>query len=181
MPIALFPAINAERFGGSPRTLGLLSTALAAGGLLGSVLSGPVQRVARPGRAMLITGSLWGAALAGFGAVQSLPGSLALLAAAGAADMLSVVFRTTIIQLATPDGMRGRVSSTEFVVGAAFPQVGNFRAGLVAAASSPGISAVSGGLAAVAGAGLIALTLPGFVRYRHRGLTAPGTSRTLAA
>ncbi|MEO9133628.1 MAG: MFS transporter, partial [Jatrophihabitantaceae bacterium] len=167
MPIAVFPAINADRFGGSPRTLGLLSTAIAVGGLIGSVLSGPVRHVVHPGRAMLITGSIWGAALAGFGAVHSLSASLALLAVAGAADMLSVVFRTTIVQLATPDSMRGRTTSTEFVVGGAFPQVGNFRAGLVASASSPGISAVTGGLAAVAGAGLIALALPTFVRYRH--------------
>jgi len=167
MPIALFPAINADRFGGSPRTLGLLTTAIAVGGLFGSVLSGPVKHVIHPGRAMLITGSIWGAALAGFGAVHELPTSLALLAIAGAADVLSVVFRTTIVQLATPDSMRGRTSSTEFVVGAAFPQVGNFRAGLVANASSPGISAVTGGLGAVAGAGLIALTVPAFVRYRH--------------
>jgi len=167
MPVALFPAINVDRFGGSPGTLGLLSTAIAVGGLLGSVLSGPVQHVVRPGRAMLFTGCIWGAALAGFGAVNSLPSSLALLAVAGAADVLSVVFRTTIVQLATPDSMRGRTSSTEFVVGAAFPEVGNFRAGLVASASSPGISAVAGGLAAVAGAGLIALTSPALVRYRH--------------
>lgn len=167
MPIALFPAINADRFGGSPRTLGLLSTAIAVGGLLGSALSGPVKQVVRPGRAMLITGSIWGAALASFGAVHGLPASLALLAVAGAADVLSVVFRTTIVQLATPDSMRGRTGSAEYVVGTAFPQLGNFRAGLVASASSPGISALTGGLAAVAGAGLIALTLPSFVRYRH--------------
>lgn len=167
MPIALFPAINAERFGGSPRTLGLLTTAIAVGGLLGSTLSGPVKHVIHPGRAMLITGSVWGAALAGFGVVHGLPASLALLAIAGAADVLSVVFRTTIVQLATPDTMRGRTSSIEFVVGAAFPQVGNFRAGLVASATSPGLSVIAGGLAAIAGAGLIALTLPAFVRYRH--------------
>jgi Transmembrane secretion effector len=167
MPIALFPALNAERFGGSPGTLGLLSTAIAVGGLLGSVLSGPVKHVVHPGKAMLVTGSIWGAALAGFGVVHGLAASLVLLAVAGAADVLSVVFRTAIVQLATPDSMRGRTSSTEFVVGAAFPQVGNFRAGLVASASSPAISAVAGGLAAVVGAGLIALRLPAFVRYRH--------------
>jgi MFS family permease len=166
MPVALFPAINAERFGGSPRTLGLLSTAVAVGGLLGSVLSGPVRHVVRPGRAMLVSGSVWGAALAGFGAVHGLPPSLALLAVAGAADVLAVVFRTTIVQLATPDALRGRTSSSEFIVGAAFPQVGNFRAGVVAGVTSPAISAVSGGLAAVVGAGVIALTLPAFVRYR---------------
>jgi len=78
-----------------------------------------------------------------------------------------VVFRTTIVQLATPDAMRGRTSATEFVVGTAFPQLGNFRAGLVANVSSPGVSAITGGLAAVAGAGLIAITLPAFVHYRY--------------
>ncbi len=133
----------------------------------GAWLTADSQHVVRPGRAMLFTSCIWGAALAGFGAVNSLPSSLALLAVAGAADVLSVVFRTTIVQLATPDSMRGRTSSAEFVIGAAFPEVGNFRAGLVASASSPGISAVAGGLAAVAGAGLIALTSPAFVRYRH--------------
>ena len=167
MPVALFPAINADRFGGSPRTLGLLSTALAVGGLLGSVLSGPVARVVHPGRAMLVTAAIWGAALAGFGAVTNLPATLALLAVAGSVDVLTVVFRTTIVQLATPDSMRGRTGSTEFVVGAAFPQLGNFRAGLVASATSPAVSAVAGGLAAVAGAAVIAASLPGFVRYRH--------------
>ena len=146
-----------------------MSTAVAVGGLLGSVLSGPVTHVAHPGRAMLITGAIWGVALAAFGAVQSLAASLAFLAVAGAADVLSVVFRSTIVQLATPDAMRGRTSSTEFVVGAAFPQVGNFRAGLVASATSSSASAVIGGLAAVAGAGLIAITVPEFVHYRYAG------------
>ncbi|WP_304048332.1 MFS transporter [Jatrophihabitans endophyticus] len=167
MPIALFPAINAERFGGSPRTLGLLGTAVAVGGLSGSVLSGPVKDVVGPGRAMLVAGAVWGAALAGFGAVHGLAATLALLAVAGAADVLAVVFRSSIIQLATPDPMRGRTSSAESVVGAGFPQLGNFRAGLVASASTPGVAAFSGGLSAVAGAGLIAAALPAFVRYRH--------------
>ena len=167
MPTALFPAINAERFGGSPRTLGLLSTAVAVGGLLGATLSGPVKQVLRPGRAMLIAGAVWGAALAGFGTVHGLAASMVLLAVAGSADVLAVVFRSSIVQLATPDAMRGRTNSAEFVAGAAFPQLGNFRAGIVASASSPGISAVSGGLAAVAGTGLIALLLPAFTRYRH--------------
>ena len=54
MPFALFPAINAERFGGEPKTLGLLTAAVAAGGILGTALSGPVSRVVRPGRAMLL-------------------------------------------------------------------------------------------------------------------------------
>jgi MFS family permease len=176
MPIALFPALNAERFGGSPTTLGLLSTAIAVGGLLGSILSGPVKHVVHPGRAMLITGAIWGAALAGFGVVHSLSASLTFLAVAGAADVLSVVFRTTIVQLATPDSMRGRVSSTEFVVGAAFPELGNFRAGLIAGPTAPAFSAVIGGIAAVVGTGLIALTSPTFLRYRHTSAAGEPTT-----
>lgn len=171
MPIALFPAINADRFDGSPRTLGLLSAAVAVGGLLGSTLSGPVAHVHRPGRAMLVAGAVWGAALVGFGLTPDLAGTLAFLAVAGAADVLAVVFRTTIIQLAAPDALRGRVGSTELVVGAACPQLGNFRGGVIAGATSPAASAVIGGLSALAGIGLIAWTLPAFTRYRHADST----------
>ena len=166
MPIALFPAINAERFGGSPRTLGLLTTAIAVGGIVGSGLSGPVGRLRHQGRGMLVAGAVWGAALAGFGLVDSLAGSLALLAVAGVADVSSVVLRTTVIQLATPDAYRGRIAAAEHVVGAACPELGNFRAGAVASLTSPAVSAVSGGLACVAGAGVIALLMPALVRYR---------------
>jgi MFS family permease len=166
MPIALFPAINAERFGGSPRTLGLLTTAIAVGGIIGSGLSGPVGRVARQGRAMLIAGAVWGAALSGFGVVDGLAATLALLCLAGIADVSSVVLRTTIVQVATPDAYRGRTNAAEFVVGAACPELGNFRAGAVASLTSPAFSAVSGGLSCIAGAGLIALAMPALVRYR---------------
>jgi MFS family permease len=166
MPVALFPAINAERFGGSPRTLGLLTTALGVGGIAGSVLSGPIGRVARQGRAMLAAGALWGAALAGFGLVHSLAAALTLLVLASVADVSSVVLRTTIVQVATPDAYRGRISGAEYVVGAMCPQLGNFRAGTVASLSTPGISAVSGGVGCIAGAGLIALLFPALVRYR---------------
>ncbi len=165
MPIALFPAINAERFDGSPRTLGLLTTAIAVGGIVGSGLSGPIGRVSRQGRAMLVAGAVWGAALAGFGLVHGLALTLTLLAIAGVADVSSVVLRTTIVQVATPDAYRGRISAAEFVVGAACPELGNFRAGAVASLTSPGFSAVLGGLSCVAGAGLIALALPALVRY----------------
>jgi MFS family permease len=173
MPFALFPAINADRFGGSPRTLGLLAAAPAIGGLLGTVLSGPVGRVSRQGRAILIAGAVWGAGLTAFGLADALWLAVACLVVAGTADVLSVVFRTTVIQLATPDRYRGRASAAEYVVGAACPQLGNFRAGAVASLTSPGVSAVSGGLATIAGAGLIALTMPAFFRYRAPVRGAP--------
>lgn len=166
MPVALFPAINDERFGGSPRTLGLLTTALGVGGILGSALSGPLARVAYQGRAMLVAVAVWGGALAGFGVVDGLAATLGLLALAGIADVSSVVVRTTIVQVATPDAYRGRVNATNFVVGAMCPQLGNFRAGAIGSLTSPGFSAFTGGVASVIGAAVIAVTLPALRRYR---------------
>jgi MFS family permease len=168
MPLALFPAINAERFHGSPRTLGLLPAALAAGGIVGSGLSGPVGRIVRKGRGMLVAGAIWGLALAAFGVVGSLWATLACLAVAGLADVSSVVLRSTIIQTNTPDEFRGRVNAAEFVAGASGPQVGNFRAGVVASVSTPAISAISGGLAAAAGSAVLAVAFPALVRYRSK-------------
>jgi MFS family permease len=166
MPISLFPAVNAERFGGSARTLGLLPAAIAAGGLLGSGLSGPVGRMVRKGRGMLIAGAVWGLALAAFGLVDGLAPTLVCLVVAGTADVSSVVLRSTIIQVATPEEFRGRVNAAEFVVGASMPQIGNFRAGVVASLTTPDISAVSGGVTAALGSAALALAIPALVRYR---------------
>jgi MFS family permease len=166
MPVALYPAINAERFDGSPRTLGLLSAGLAIGGLLGTVFSGPLAHVRRPGLGMLVAGGVWGAALFGFGVVHSFALTMAALVVAGIADVISVVLRSTIIQVATPDVYRGRVNAAEIMVGGNIPQVGNFRAGVVAELTSPGVSAGLGGVLAVLGAAGIAVAMPAVVRYR---------------
>ena len=166
MPFALFPAVNAAHFGGAAQTLGLLTAAPSIGGVVGMLLSGTFGNVRRPGRAMLVAGAVWGAGIAGFGAVHVFVLALGCLAVAGIGDSSSVVFRTTMIQLATPDGQRGRVSAAEFVVGAGCPQLGNFRAGLVGSLTTPSISAISGGIATVLGAALIGLALPGFAKYQ---------------
>ena len=166
MPFAVFPAVNAEHFGGAAQTLGLLMAAPSVGGVIGMALSGPVGHVARPGRAMLVCGAVWGAGLAGFGLANQLWLAMLLLAVAGAGDATSVVFRTTMIQTATPDGQRGRVSAAEYVVGAGCPQLGNFRAGMVATATTPALSAVIGGVATILGAAAIGVAIPGFRRYR---------------
>jgi MFS family permease len=168
MPIALFPAINAERFNGSPRTLGLLSAGLAVGGLVGTVFSGPVSHLRRQGLGVVVAGGVWGAALAGFGAVHSLSATLAFLVVAGIADVTSVMMRSTIVQLATPDAYRARINAAEITVGGGVPQLGNFRAGLVAEATSPGLSATVGGVAAVVGAVVVGLAFPALVRYTTR-------------
>jgi MFS family permease len=166
LPVALFPAINAARFGGSPATLGLFTAAIGVGGLASAACSGPVGSVARPGRAMLAAVAVWGAAFAGFAVAPALWLALALLAAAGAADTFTVVFRGAIVAAITPGPLRGRVLAADYVVGAGGPQLGNVEAGALASLTSPAISALAGGLITVAGAVVIGLALPAFTRYR---------------
>jgi len=156
MPIALFPVINEERFGGAPETLGLFLSAVAVGGLVAGLFSGTVTRSDRPGAVQLWAAGVWGAALAVFGLVGPLWLALAALAVAGAADTVSVISRGAAVQLATPDTHRGRVTSVEHVIGVAGPEVGNFRAGVVAGATSAAFAATSGGLACLAGIVLVA-------------------------
>jgi hypothetical protein len=108
----------------------------------------------------------WGASITAFGLVgDRLWLGLVLLAVAGAADVISAIFRGTIIQLSTPDALRGRLSSINYLVVAGGPRLGDLEAGLVAAATSPTFSVVSGGLLCIAGAGLIAWLVPSFRRY----------------
>lgn len=145
MPIALFPVLNSERFGGTPQTLGLFITALGVGGLVASALSGAMTRYPYPGRVMLAATATWGISLGLVGLVPHLPTSLLLVVLAGAADTVSVISRGTIVQLGTPDGYRGRVTAMEHVVGTAGPHLGNVRAGLVAGAFSGGVAFVVGG------------------------------------
>ena len=177
LPLALFPAINAERFGGDPRTLGLFATAIGAGGLVSAAFSGPVGHVSRQGRAMLCAVAVWGAAFAGFAVASSLWLTLTMLAVAGAADTFTVVFRGAIVNTMTPDQLRGRVLAADYVVGAGGPQLGNLEAGALGSLTSPTISALTGGLLTVAGTVVIGLALPAFTRYlrqpHHGPVTGP--------
>ncbi len=165
LPLSLFPAINAAHFGGSAQTLGLLTSAVGLGGVIGSVLSGPLGQVRRPGRGMLLLIVCWGAGIAVFGFTRQFWLALLALAVCGALDNASVVLRTLVMQLVTPDRYRGRVNGVNFVVGAGGPQLGNFEAGLVGSLVSPMVSAVSGGIATIVGAVVIGLAVPSLVRY----------------
>ena len=165
MPHALFPALAATRFGGGSQTVGLLYAAPAIGGLVCATFSGPLSHVRRQGLAVLLAITVWGAAIAGFGFTHLLGLAVVLLAVAGAADMINGVFRTTILQVNTPDALQGRVNSLGYVVGIGGPRLGDVEAGVVAAVTSPVISAVSGGLVCVAGVVLLGLAFPSFARY----------------
>jgi len=166
MPRALFPALAATAFGGGTTTLGLLYAAPGAGALIGALTSGWVGRVRRQGLAVVVAVLVWGAAIAGFGVAHWLALALLLLAVAGWADVLSAVFRNTIIQFAGPDGMRGRLMGVQMAVVAGGPRLGDLEAGAVATAFGDTVSVVSGGLACVAGALVCAWALPGFTRMR---------------
>ena len=146
MPFALLPMVVDERFGGDPQMLGFLMSAFGVGGIGVGALSGLITRANRPGLVMLGAATLWGVALAGFGFAHTAWLALGCLVVAGAADSVSVISRSAIVQLATPDSYRGRVSSVELVIGAAVPDIGNFRGGVVAGLTSASFSLVSGGV-----------------------------------
>jgi MFS family permease len=166
LPTSLFPALNAERFHGDPRTLGLFTAAVGVGGMVTAVLSGPLKHVTRQGAAMLAGAAIWGAAFAAFAVAHSLWLTLLALGVAGAADTITVVARGTIVSTVTPPGLRGRVMAADYVVGAGGPQLGSVEAGAVGSLATPVISALSGGLLVIAGTAVIALALPAFRRYR---------------
>jgi predicted MFS family arabinose efflux permease len=176
MPIALFPVVNAERFGGDPATLGLFLSAIAVGGIVAGLGSGTVTRASRPGLVMLVAAGVWGVALAGFGLAPSPWSALGCLALAGAADTISVISRGALVQLATPDAYRGRVSAVEDIVGMAGPYLGNFRAGVVAGATTSGFAAISGGLLCVLGIAAVAAATPAL-----RGPAGSGKPRSCTA
>jgi predicted MFS family arabinose efflux permease len=172
IPVALFPIINQERFGGDPHTLGLFLTAVAVGGTTSGLLSGAVTNAARPGAVMLGAGAVWGLAMAGFGLFDGLAATLICLAIAGAADNVSVTSGGTLVQLETPDGFRGRITSAQYAVGAGGPGIGDARAGLVASLLSASAAAVSGGLACVLAVAVIAGTHPALRRWRRQDVVS---------
>ena len=166
LPVSLFPAINAARFGGDPRTLGLFTTAVGVGSLVTAVLSGPLKHLSRQGVGMLVSVAVWGAGFAVFALARSLWLTLLSLAVAGAADTITVVLRGTIVQTVTPDEFRGRVTAADYVVGAGGSELGALKAGVVGSLTSPVISAFSGGVLTVLGSVVIGAALPAFRRYR---------------
>lgn len=166
MPMALFPAI-AQNLGG-PGVLGLLYAAPAVGSFFFSATSGWTGRIHRHGLAVIVAAVVWGVAIIGFGLAPGLVAALAFLALAGAADMMSGLFRNVIWNQTIPDSLRGRLASIEMLSYTSGPALGNFEAGLVASLFSVRVSIVSGGILCVVGCLLCALALPAFRNYEAR-------------
>jgi len=165
-PNALFPFMAAALH--APWAVGLMFAAPSAGALVMSATSGWTGQVRRHGRAIALAAAGWGLAITGFGLAPDLAVALALLAAAGAADMLSGIFRETLWNQTIPDALRGRLAGVELLSYGLGPTVGQIRAGSVATVTSPRFSLWSGGLACVGAVALTCAALPGFVAYRAR-------------
>lgn len=164
MPMALYPALS-ERYGGA-RALGWLYAGMSIGSLLMTLLSGWTGRVKRHGLAVLLAAALWGLAIAALGHAPTLPIAVICLALAGAADMVSGLFRMTIWNQTIPSHLRGRLAGVEMISYMTGPLLGNARAGWVASLAGLRTSIVSGGLLCTVGVAACALLLPRFRRYR---------------
>ena len=162
MPRALFPA-RAETMGGDA-AVGWLFASLAIGAVLAGATSGWIGRVRRQGLALVAAIVIWGMAVAASGFGDQLWLVVALLAVGGAADLISAVYRQTILQTYAPDEMRGRMQGVFIVVVAGGPRLGDVRAGTTAALVGTRASWVGGGVACAALV-LLALLVPEFRRY----------------
>lgn len=178
-PRVLFPAAGAVIFGGDARTVGYLGAAAAVGGFVAMAFSGPLGLIRRQGLAIVVSIVGWGFAVAGFGVSMLVAGgvlsrqdaliiALGCMAVAGGADSVSAVFRTTILQAATPDRLRGRLQGVFVVVVAGGPRIGDGIGGAVAQAIGEGRTALYGGLLCVVAILTLGRWQSGFLRYDAR-------------
>lgn len=168
MPRAVFPALAERTFDGGATTLSLLYASVSIGALAGALTSGWVPRVRSQGAAVLIAVTIWGAAitLAGL-SLFSLLLTMTFLAVAGAADVISAVFRGTMLQENTPDALRGRVTAVNLMVVTGGPRLGDVEAGIAATLVGAPASVVVGGIACLLGTGVVAALFPPLRRYRR--------------
>ena len=162
MPRSLFPQVADERFNGS---VGLLYAAIPIGSLVAGLSGGWISRVRRQGVALTMAVVAWGAAVAVSGLAHRLWVAVVLLAVAGAADLVSAIFRQTILQVYAPDEMRGRMQGVFIAVVAGGPRLGDLRAGVMASLTTATISWVAGGVACVVVVVIAASLAKPFWRY----------------
>jgi MFS family permease len=169
MPRALFPEMAEMTFGDPPGgglALGMLNAAVPAGALVGGLCSGLFTRVRRQGLAVVVGVCAWGVAVAAFGLAHQLWLALIFMGAAGAADMVAMVFRGAILQAAATDEMRGRIQGVFTVVVAGGPRLADLVHGTVGAAAGTTVAVTGGGVLAAIGMLIAAVLLPALVRYR---------------
>ncbi|MFI7497940.1 MFS transporter [Streptomyces sp. NPDC049687] len=168
MPRALFPQLAAETYApyGEGLALGLLFAAIPIGAVLGGLFSGTFSRARRHGWMVIGAVVAWGAAITGFGLSGSLWLAVVFLAAAGVADMVSMVFRGAILLSAATDEMRGRMQGVFTVVVAGGPRLADVLHGTAGAAFGPRAAVAGGGLLVVTAMVALATAVPALRRYR---------------
>lgn len=169
MPRAVFPALGVGLFKGGAGVVGLLYAAPGAGAFIGSFFTGWCSRVRRQGRAIAACVTIWGLTIALFGVIPVLWIGLTLLALAGAADVVSAVFRQSVQQRTVPEHLQGRLSGTFFAVVSGGPRLGDAETGVAAAIGGPQFAVWSGGLACIAGVGVLLWRVPELWRDRGGG------------
>jgi len=163
---ALLPLYANDILRVGPRGYGLLTSSLEIGALLTSAVLMAVPPIRHAGRALLVAVTVYGLATIVFGLSRSFPLSIAAYMLVGIGDQVSVVMRSTVIQLSTPDELRGRVSAINMMFINASNQLGAAESGFVAALTSAQFAVVSGGVASLLVLAIIATTLPELRRYR---------------
>ncbi len=163
-PAALFPFLAAELH--ASWSVGLMFACPSIGALLITVPSGWMTRVRRHGLAIALAACAWGLAIVAFGLAPDVAVALIALILAGAADMVSGIFRDLLWKQTIPDALRGRLAGVELLSYALGPSAGQLRAGAVASLTTPRISLTSGGVLCVGAVGLVCLAFPAFTTYR---------------
>ena len=166
MPRAVFPALAERIFGMGAGGVGLLYSSISIGALIGALTTGWVSRVRRHGMAVLLSVAAWGVAITLAGLTTfSLALTMFFFAIAGWADVISAVFRGTMLLDNTPDSLRGRANAVNIMVVTGGPRLGDIEAGLAAAAFGVVPSIVLGGAACLAGTALVAALFPQMRAY----------------
>jgi len=163
----LLPVFAEQILRVGPQGLGILFSAPAVGSVVGAAaMTALSNRVRKPGLPLLLAVAGYGLATVGFGLSRTMPLALLFLAGTGLADTVSMVLRHQILQLLTPDALRGRVTAANQVFVQGGPQLGQLEAGAVAAGFGAPLSVVSGGVACVLTVLVIAWAVPAIRRYR---------------
>jgi len=163
---ALLPIYANQILQVGARGYGLLSASLEAGALVSSLVLMTLPPLRQAGRALLIAVGVYGVATIVFGVSRSFPLSIASYMLVGIADQVSVVMRSTAIQLSTPDDLRGRVSSVNFIFIGASNQLGAVESGFVAALTNAPFAVVSGGIGCLIVLAIVVAAIPELRRYR---------------
>jgi MFS family permease len=170
MPRSLFPQVADERFPGS---VGLLYAAIPIGAVAAGLMSGWIGRIRRQGAALTVVIVMWGLAIAAAGLAHSILLAMLFLAIAGAADLVSAVYRQTILQTYAPDEMRGRMQGVFIAVVAGGPRLGDLRAGITADVGGVTLSWVGGGIACSIVVAIFGFVVRPFWRYDTKAVFDP--------